>query len=130
MSNNVRSKVELIKNLLKEIHRGADPRELRERFRDILRTVSPLEIPLIEQELVREGVEIKEILNLCDLHVELFRETLQSRELSGVPKGHPIHLLVLENEWILKQSEALGIYAQAVLNSNDPEKLSNSLKQC
>ncbi|MEM1555683.1 MAG: DUF438 domain-containing protein, partial [Desulfurococcaceae archaeon] len=108
-------KIELIKKLLFEIHRGTSPKELREMFRSILQEVSPLEIPLIEQELVKEGISISEILRLCDLHVELFRETLSSRELSGVPRGHPVDLLMRENAWILKQAEALSIYAQAIL---------------
>jgi len=82
-------KIRVLKDILKAIHSGASPNELKSRFREILASVSPLEILLVEQELVREGVPVNEILKLCDLHVELYREYLASRELLGVPRGHP-----------------------------------------
>lgn len=66
---------------------------------------------LIEQQLVREGVPVQEILRLCDLHVALFRDHLAKRELKGVPEGHPLDLLLRENELLLKWSEQLTIVA-------------------
>jgi len=113
--SNIERKVELVKSLLKAIHEGAKPEELSTRFREVLSEVSPAEIVLIEQQLVREGIPVGDILKLCDLHVQLFREYLASRELSGIPRGHPLDLLLRENEVILKLSEALGLYAQSVL---------------
>jgi len=118
--NDLEVKKEALKNLLKAIHGGIHPNELKAEFREILAKTSPIDIVMIEQELVKEGVPISDILKLCDLHVELFREFLASRELLNVPRGHPIDLLMKENEWILKQAEALGIYAQAIQSSRDP----------
>jgi PAS domain S-box-containing protein len=115
-------KVELVKSLLRAIHEGARPEELSARFREVLSEVSPAEIVLIEQQLVREGVPVGEILKLCDLHVQLFREYLASRELSGVPRGHPLDLLIRENELISKLAEVLGLYASAVLGSPRVER--------
>jgi PAS domain S-box-containing protein len=115
-------KVELVKSLLRAIHGGARPEELSTRFREVLSEVSPAEIVLIEQQLVREGVPVGEILKLCDLHVQLFREYLASRELSGVPRGHPLDLLIRENELISKLAEVLGLYASAVLGSPRVER--------
>jgi PAS domain S-box-containing protein len=115
-------KVELVKSLLRAIHEGARPEELSARFREVLSEVSPAEIVLIEQQLVREGVPVGEILKLCDLHVQLFREYLASRELSGVPRGHPLDLLIRENELISKLAEVLGLYASAILGSPRVER--------
>jgi DUF438 domain-containing protein len=112
-------KIDLVKELLKSIHRGVSVEELKKKYSDILTQISPIEIPLIEQQLVREGIRIDDILKLCDLHVELFREFLQSRELKGVPKGHPVDLFMRENEWILKQAEALSLYVSAFANTTD-----------
>lgn len=64
-------KKELMKRILKSLHEGEDVDSLRRRFGAALRRVSPLEIPLIEQELVREGVPVSEILRLCDLHLHV-----------------------------------------------------------
>jgi DUF438 domain-containing protein len=112
-------KIDLVKELLKSIHRGVNVEELKKKYSDILSQISPIEIPLIEQQLVREGISIEDILKLCDLHVELFREFLKSRELREVPKGHPVDLFMRENEWILKQAEALSLYASALVNAID-----------
>jgi len=117
-----------VKALLKELHRGASVEELKRKFRDVLVSITPFEIPLIEQQLVRESIPVSEILKLCDLHVELFREALESRELEGVPRGHPLDLLVRENEQILKMSEALSLYANALARSESREEAEKHLE--
>ncbi|MGB9717702.1 MAG: DUF438 domain-containing protein [Thermoproteota archaeon] len=104
-----------VRKILERLHHGEDMEEIRRRFGNILSQVSPSEIPLIEQQLVKEGTPIEEILKLCDLHVALFREHLQQRELREVPKGHPLDILIKENDWILKQAEAIGLYASTLL---------------
>ena len=129
MSNKgLKDKRELVKELLKSIHGGVDPVVLKNKFREVLREVSPFEIPLIEQELIKGGFSVSDILKLCDLHVELFREFIESRELVGVPRGHPLDLLLRENEWILKQAEVLGVYAQALLNARSPSEASSYIE--
>ncbi|MCX8183575.1 MAG: DUF438 domain-containing protein, partial [Crenarchaeota archaeon] len=105
MSTKTREREELakaVREILKELHRGEDIEEIIRRFGNILSQVSPTEIPLIEQQLVKEGIPVEEMLKLCDLHVALFREYLQPRELKGVPNGHPLDALIKENDWILK----------------------------
>jgi DUF438 domain-containing protein len=114
-------KVELVKSLLRRIHEGADPESLKREFGEVLAKVNPAEIPLIEQQLVKEGFPIQEILRMCDLHVALFRDYLVGRELKGVPEGHPLDLLLRENELILKWAEQLGVVANALANAGDTE---------
>lgn len=118
MSNNeTKRKVELVKSILRKLHEGAKLEELKEEFRQISFTITPAELVMIEQQLISEGIQINEVLRLCDLHVQLFRDYLIDRELKDVPKGHPLDLLVRENELILKWSEALGMYANSILTS-------------
>jgi DUF438 domain-containing protein len=126
-TSNSNEKIEIIKEILKAIHQGEKIEELKKRFESILQQVSPFEIPLIEQQLVKEGISVNEVLKLCDLHVELFRESLQSRELKNIPKGHPLDLLMKENEWVLKQAESIGLYASALLKAKDHEQTRNYL---
>ncbi|WP_448578190.1 DUF438 domain-containing protein [Thermosphaera sp.] len=110
--NNVsREKSEIVKNLLKRIHEGESFEELKKEFSHILSQITPFEIVTVEQELVREGVPINDILRMCDIHLELFKNALASRQLKGIPKGHPLDLLIAENDEILKTSEALSLYA-------------------
>jgi DUF438 domain-containing protein len=113
-----KDKLEAIKGIIKLMHEGKSVKELKEKYSDLLKQVSPFEIPFLEQQLVREGlVTVNDILNLCDLHVELFRESLETRSLQGVPSGHPLDLLMRENDWIAKRAEILGMYASSLLTA-------------
>ena len=120
MSTSLHEKWKVLVDILKQLHQGASISELKEKYRDVLQQISPFEIPLIEQYLVREGVPVTEILKLCDLHVELFRDFIATREVKDVPEGHPLDLLMRENEWILKRAEVLGLYAMS-LQTASPE---------
>ena len=122
-----REKIEILKNVLRELHKGVSMEELKRRFKDALEEISPFEIPLVEQELIREGMPISEILRLCDLHVEFLRDLLRSSELRDVPTGHPLDLLSRENEQISKLSEALNVYAEALSKASQNDA-ANHLK--
>jgi|Deesub1362B_J571_1020462.scaffolds.fasta_scaffold00007_186 hypothetical protein len=120
-------KKEQLKNLLKQIHEGKDVNELKEQFKALLRSISPLEIPLIEQELVKEGISAKEIAKMCDIHVELFRESVSGAlDIKGIPKGHPLHTLYMENDQITKDAEMLNLYANTLANTKD-EKMKKEI---
>ncbi len=123
MSTNVRSeKIKLIKEILKSISEGGDVSDLKKRFRELIESTSPYEIVAIEQQLLKEGFKVSDILRMCDLHVELFRESLQPRGLE-VPEGHPLDLLMRENSYILKITEGLKLYASALKDAGDPEQI-------
>jgi hypothetical protein len=107
---NSESKKEMLKNLLRQLHEGKDVKELKEQFRDVLIGLSPLEIPLIEQELVSEGISTREIAKMCDIHVELFRESVEGAfDVSDLPPGHPLQTLYMENNEIVKDAEMLNL---------------------
>ena len=121
-------KKEKLKELLLELHKGKDVKELKIKFKDLLGSINPLEIPLIEQELVREGISLLEIVKMCDIHVELFREAVETKgKLGELIPGHPLHTLVEENTRIIKDAEALSLYANS-LNKVENEKQKESLK--
>ncbi len=105
-------KKRVMKELLLRIHDGEDIEKLKKEFKNILMRISPIEIPIIEQELVKDGVSPKEIAKLCDLHVELLRGNIEKNvDLSGITPGHPLHTLLRENEAIIKDAEMLSLYA-------------------
>ncbi|NPA99051.1 MAG: DUF438 domain-containing protein [Crenarchaeota archaeon] len=113
-------KINLVKQILKEITMGADPDKLKKKYGPILREISPFEIAVIEQQLIREGVKPEDILKVCDIHVDMFREYLKDQEIEGVPEGHPLDLLIRENMVIMKMAEALSLYASAIKNTENP----------
>lgn len=120
--NNREYKKEQLKKLLLRIHEGEDVNKLKEEFRRVLSGISPLEIPIIEQELVKEGVSAKDIAKMCDLHVELFREAVagtEELEEKDLPDGHPLKTLYLENKEIMKDAEMLNLYARTLATTRD-----------
>lgn len=117
------SKKEILKDLLKQLHGGKTVKELKEQFKEVLTSLSPLEIPLIEQELVKEGVSAKEIARMCDIHVELFRDAITGGlDVEKIPSGHPLHTLYMENDRITKDAEMLSLYANSLASLEDESK--------
>lgn len=116
-------KKEILKDLLRQIHAGKKVEELKEQFKEVLSHLSPLEIPLIEQELVKEGIPTKEIARMCDIHVELFRQAISGGlDINQIPAGHPVHTLYLENDRITRDTELISFYAHSLASLEEEEK--------
>lgn len=118
----------MLKKILRELHEGVPLEELKHKLEDALEGIPPFEIPLVEQELVKEGVPVSEILKLCDLHVELLKGMLRPGELRDIPRGHPLDLLSRENRKISALSEVLGTYAGALSRAGQEDEVVNYLK--
>lgn len=112
-------KLELLKEILKKIKSGEDVERIKIGSDNLLREVSPLEIPLLEQQLVLEGFSVNDIIKLCDLHLNLFMDYLRGKELKDIPEGHPLDNLLKENNYILKQAELLGIYTGSLARATN-----------
>ena len=129
MSNmGLAEKIRVFKELLKKIHEGEDVNKLKKEFADVLKQVNPVEIPIIEQELIKEGFRVNDVIALCDLHLELFRDFLVGKELRGVPRGHPLDILIRENDLIMKLSEVLSLHAGALRNADTPDRVREALE--
>jgi DUF438 domain-containing protein len=51
----------------------------------------------MEQKLIEEGIPESEVKRLCDVHVAVFKESLDKQEIPGAPVGHPVHTFMQEN---------------------------------
>ena len=116
----LRARVNALKKALKRLHEGVEPSKVKEEIKEVLKGLRPWEIPVVEQELVKEGVKPEDIVALCDAHIELFKDALRGpEELKDVPTGHPLRELLEENEEIVKDAENLTLYARALLSGGD-----------
>jgi len=115
-------KKRMLKGLITQLHAGVPPQEVKERFRQVLEGVSPLEIAKIEQDLVNEGTPREEIQRLCDVHMAVFREQLEKQKLE-VSLEHPGNILVEEHKILLQLSEKLSTVASRVQNKGDVKQL-------
>jgi len=91
-------KIEQLKSIIKDLHSGKSVEEVKNRFLEIAREVDSTEIARMEQELIDEGLPQEEIKKLCDVHVQVFKDSLDKKEELGVPPGHPVHTFMMENE--------------------------------
>lgn len=96
--NNREYRQEKLKEVIKELHEGKTVDEVREKFAEVIDGVSPKEISMMEVQLVKEGLPIEEIQNLCDVHAAVFKGSLDEIHHPEQVPGHPIYTFKKENE--------------------------------
>jgi len=121
-------KKEVLKRIIRRLHEGADPEEVKEEFKDVLKGTESFDIAQIEQQLIEEGMPIEEIRRLCDVHLALFRESLEEEKVE-VPEGHPIHILMEEHGIILGFAEELRNLSKMVKEAEDFDSAKENLEQ-
>lgn len=98
--NNREFRVDTIKKILAQLHEGKTVDEVKGQFAEAFEGVSAEEISQAEQALVNEGLPIEEIQNLCDVHAEVFKGSIEDIHRSSDPSeipGHPANTMKLEN---------------------------------
>ena len=114
-------KKELLKELIRRLHEGAKVEDIKEEFKNIVKDASPTLISQAEEELIREGMPREEIRRLCDLHIAVFKESLE-REKALAPSGHPIHTLMEEHKIMLKFAVELRSLSQRIEGTSGFER--------
>ena len=99
-SSKEENRKKLLKELVKRLHQGESAEEIKEKFKRAFKDVTPTDIARIEEELINEGMPPEEIRKFCDVHIALFKESLEQGK-SIAPPGHPIHVLMEEHKILL-----------------------------
>jgi hypothetical protein len=123
-------KKENLKSLIKRLHKGEDPEKLKEIFKELIKDTSGDEIARIEEELIKEGMLQEEIRRLCDIHISLFKESIEKDKVL-VGAGHPLHILMEEHKILLIFADELKKCAQKVggKDKTSRQSVSEELKQ-
>jgi DUF438 domain-containing protein len=123
---NRKHRQELLKGIIRDIHAGADVEEVKDRFADLLSQVGPGEIGEIEQALINEGLPVEEIQRLCDVHVAVFRESLDKKLEAAVapePAADPLHDLKESNRRISALVDEIRSVVEKIPASADSGEL-------
>ncbi len=88
---------ERLKHIIRQLHEGKAVEEVKDQFAALLEDVGATDIAAIEQELIEEGMPAAEIQRLCDVHVAVFRESLDEQERADSLPGHPVYTYLAEN---------------------------------
>lgn len=116
-----------IKDLIKELKTEEDVDRLKGKAKAILENISPTDLGLIEQEIIQEGATRQEMRKLCDVHLEVMKESMGKTEMNLKP-GHPIHTLMEEHQMILGFVEKLKEIAKKIKSAKSFDKISGELK--
>lgn len=100
--NNREARKKVLKELISELHQGKTVADVKERFDSLIKNIGATEIAELEQALISEGVPVSEVKRLCDVHVEVFKDSLDEIPMADTIPGHPIHTFKEENRAIEK----------------------------
>lgn len=115
-----------LKGIIRGLHQGEAPDQIKERLRELVRETDYSEIVAMEQELMAEGMPVEEIQSMCDLHSQVTREVLVQLAPREVPPGHPVDTFRRENEALRAVTARLRGTLEAVrtlADGDDPESL-------
>lgn len=128
MSESGEDKKKMLKELIRQLHAGSSPEQLKAKFKDVLKDVNSEEIAKIEEELVKEGMPRAEIQRLCDVHLAVFREQLEGQKLQ-IPAVHPVSILMEEHKIMLQLAEKLNTVAGKLQRISDKSYVADDFHQ-
>lgn len=128
MSEPFADKKRKLKELIKALHAGARPDEMKEKFKEVLKDTGTTDIAKVEEELIAEGMPLEEVRRLCDVHLAVFRESLEKPE-SGLTPGHPVYILLIEHELVKEYVREISALLPRVEQAKDINRMVNPLSK-
>lgn len=107
--NNSQERQAKLKKLILKLHDGESAEAVREELIQTLRMVPYVEVVMVEQELISEGLPTEEVLRLCDVHSAVLQGHVDLTGALDIPEGHPVDVMIKENVE-LKQVTAQATY--------------------
>ncbi len=119
--NNRAHRIQTMKEIIKHLHHGGSPDEVRGRLRTLVRETDASEIAAMEQELIAEGMRVEEVQSMCDLHSSVLKEVLVQIEPGGpsIPPGHPVDTFKRENQALRQAAGRMRAAMRAVAALSD-----------
>jgi DUF438 domain-containing protein len=120
-------RVETLKTIIRRLHAGEAASEVKSALKQLVRETDASEIAAMEQQLLAEGMPLREIQGMCDLHAQVTSEVLTQISPAVAP-GHPVDTFRRENDALrgvlarLREAETPLALRQAYNELNDIEK--------
>lgn len=126
--NNSRKKIDTLKELILTLHNGSSVDETKKQIEELLGEVPYGDVVAAEQELINEGLDPAEILQLCDLHSGALKGSLNSQFSRPIPSGHPVETILNENIELNKLCSQTLLLIEGV-EKLDQESLEKRMKE-
>lgn len=111
--NNATLRRERLKELILQLHNGVPLEQVKATFVAEFGDVSAGEIAAMEQALIEQGLPAEHVQALCDVHVAVFRESLDQQAAPETVPGHPVFTLRAENLAVQRVLDSLEAALQA-----------------
>ena len=98
---------EALKRVILDLHEGKTVKDVKGEFAALLSDVGGGEIAELEQALIADGLPEDDIKRLCDVHVAVFEDALESQPEPEALPGHPVDTLRAENDAVERVLQAL-----------------------
>jgi len=119
--NNSASRKELLKHMILQLHNGEAPDAIKKQLTELLKGIPYDEVVEVEQELIKEGLPVEEVLKLCDIHAMVLDGNIDHSEAKIVPLGHPVDTFKKEN----RELEKLVLKLNSIYNKVKDKSKSN-----
>ena len=96
--NNSAERKKALKQLILKLHDGENPDQVKKDLEEILGDIPYGEVVEVEQELIAEGLAVKEVQDLCDIHSRVLDGNIDLSGVQLVPPGHPVDTFKKENQ--------------------------------
>lgn len=101
MTNSSRDqRIQVLKDILLRLHHGASPDSVEADFQAHFSDVSPIEVSLMEHELMNgdHSVGFEDVMKLCTVHAKVMAAGVQGKEVpDSQQEGHPVWIFKQEN---------------------------------
>jgi uncharacterized protein len=118
--NNSSKRKEILKSVLKQLHEGKSVDEVKAEFSLMAQSASSAEIAEVEQMLIEEGLPVEEVQRLCDVHVAVFRESLDKEHTPDSLPGHPVFTFKSENQVVSRVLNEMRMTVEKLQSKPDP----------
>jgi len=123
--NNKRQKVDQLKSLILELHKGKSTEEVKLKLKTLMGEVPYGDVVTAEEELIAEGLPQEEVLKFCDIHTDALRGQIDTSTEKDVPAGHPVHSFKKENRELENEIIIIKNIVDEISESDDDKDVSN-----
>ena len=119
--NNSENRKELLKHMILQLHNGEAPEAVKTQLTSLLKGIPYDEVVEVEQELIKEGLPVEEVLKLCDIHSMVLEGNIDHTDAKAIPAGHPVDTFLKENRELEKVVLQLNVIFDLIKKASETD---------
>lgn len=128
-TNQEKQRLQVLTDMLTQLHHGVDPNSLQEAFNQHFSGVSAIEIAMMEQKIIYKDdndITFEDVLKLCNVHARMFEDQVTGHSAVEIEQeNHPVQVFKAENMAFRACINRINNIFKALeaLNEDDPSHL-------